>query len=71
MNTLQYLGILEVDPDRGVIYFHSTESRVIAKIQTPTLLQIRNLPTPIPSGRALDVIHMHGADWGPNEEEPE
>ena len=39
----QIPGILEVDRDRGVIYFHRTDER-----GAPTLLRICRLPNPIP-----------------------
>jgi hypothetical protein len=37
----KYMGQLEVDEERGVIYFHSNEGL--------TLLRIQRLPTPIPA----------------------
>ena len=53
-------GQLEIDPDRGVIYFHADEGF--------TSLRISQLPTPVPEPgmytRMLDISHMHGCDWG-------
>lgn len=50
-------GTLEIDHERGVIYFHSNKGE--------TLLRICRLPKPIPQhDEMLDVTHMHGANWG-------
>lgn len=56
-------GQLEIQHERGVIYFHCDESE-INKLNTVTAFRICRLP-PIPSvkGRLLDVTHMHGCDW--------
>lgn len=51
-------GQLEIDPARGVIYFHSA-------VTGTTVLRICNLPKPIPLGLMLDVTHMHGCGWSP------
>lgn len=51
-------GQLEIDSDRGVIYFHSKEGY--------TALRICSLPKPIPIPKVstmLDVTHMFGASW--------
>ena len=60
MATAEFEGTLEIDEDRGVIYFHVKQGR--------TLLRISSLPTPIPNPdayeRRLDVTHMVGCDWG-------
>jgi hypothetical protein len=58
MVTRTYRGLLEIDPERGVIYFHD-ESKGI------TLLRICSLPKPIPIPEiyTLDVTHMVGANW--------
>lgn len=51
-------GVLEVDHDRGVIYFHSAETGW-------TVLRICRLPKPVPPvSEMLDVTHMTGASWG-------
>lgn len=63
-------GELEIDQERGVIYFHSHMTGV-------TVLRICRLPSPIPdprwiikngsvkqTGKMLDITHMYGADWG-------
>ncbi len=68
--TIQIDGQLEIDQERGVIYFHSA-------ITGTTLLRICSLPKPIPDprwiiedgevqkiGHMLDITHMYGADWG-------
>jgi len=68
---LTFDGQLEIDQDRGVIYFHSNEG--------VTLLRICSLPKPIPHPLKwkfgdtprtlndylpLDITHMHGTSWG-------
>jgi len=53
--TTRIKGEMEIDHERGVIYFHSNTGE--------TLLRICRLPTPIPSGTMLDVIHLHGQNW--------
>lgn len=64
MATTQTLeGILEIDGDRGVIYFHANPGQGVV----PTPLRICSLPKPIPlvtEMRALDVTLGYGADWG-------
>jgi hypothetical protein len=56
--TIQIEGILEIDQDRGVIYFHSNG-------HTP--LRIGFLPKPIPDplnfGMGLDIMYMKGCNW--------
>lgn len=56
MMSTEIEGILEVDHDRGVIYFHSKSSGT-------TVLRIRSLPKPIPHNAQLDITHMVGANW--------
>lgn len=53
-------GQLQIDHERGVIYFHSATTGW-------TVLRICSLPTPIPdvTERQLDITHMYGVDWGP------
>ena len=55
-------GQLEIDHERGVIWFNSEQGACV--------LRICRLPRPIPTiesvnitGRMLDVTHMHGCDW--------
>jgi hypothetical protein len=58
--TIQIEGILEIDQNRGVIYFHS-------KLTGHTPLRICNLPKPIPDpseyGKNLDITHKIGCNW--------
>jgi hypothetical protein len=58
--TIQINGILEIDQERGVIYFHSS-----ATGHTP--LRICNLPKSIPNpteyGKMLDITHFQGCNW--------
>ena len=58
-------GTLEVDHDRGVIYFHIDTMEEMQERGTVTCLRICGLPTPIPRlrDRMLDITHMHGCDW--------
>lgn len=53
-------GQLEVDNNRGVIYFHASDGH--------TLLRICSLPHPIPDilrglDSWLDITHMQGCSW--------
>lgn len=59
-------GQLEIDHDRGVIYFHLTDEAEVKERQVVTALRIYQLPRPIPEiqGRMLDITHMYGCDWG-------
>lgn len=52
-------GQLEIDAERGVIYFHAIEGELAGA----SVLRISQLPAPIPIDRQLDITHMHGADW--------
>lgn len=58
-------GTLEIDHDRGVIYFHISDKNLILKYNTVTALRICRLPKPIPAidQRMLDITHMIGCDW--------
>lgn len=55
--TKQFQGVLEVDTDRGVIYFHHETGT--------TLLRLSSLPTPIPVNTTtlLDITHNVGVSW--------
>ena len=62
--TTKIQGELEIDVDRGVIYFHADDDTVdYMKWGGVTLLRICNLPTPIPE-ECLDVTHLQGQSWG-------
>src|SRR4051812_27255522 len=63
MATIQVTGVLEIDPERGVIYFHASEGEVANRFGGQTLLRICRLPVPIPE-RQLDITHMVGVNWG-------
>jgi len=61
-------GQLEIDHDRGVIYFHIGNSVQSAERCVVTALRVCSLPTPIPEihkGRSLDITYMYGCDWEP------
>jgi hypothetical protein len=62
--TVEMNGKLEIDAERGVIYFHATDPKVVEKLGFVTVLRICRLPTPIPTDKFLDITHMHGTDWG-------
>jgi len=52
-------GVLEVDEERGVIYFHSKKGY--------TLLRLSSLPKPIPEiedspAYQYNLVHMEGVD---------
>lgn len=52
-------GRLEIDHDRGVVYFQDSASK-------QCVLLISNLPTPIPAllgNRMLEIRHLIGQDW--------
>lgn len=53
-------GVLEIDAERGVIYFHANDTGHSA-------LRICRLPKPIPNPMeccfGLDIVHMHGCNW--------
>lgn len=61
INPIHIEGFLEIDSNRGVIYFHSKTGQ--------TLLRICSLPTPIPlpvgepSEVMLDITHGYGVSW--------
>jgi hypothetical protein len=57
-------GELEIDEERGVIYFHANKGQS----RLPTPLRICRLPKPIPNVKSdefegLDITHMHGVNW--------
>lgn len=58
--TIQIKGVLEIDQERGVIYFHANETG-------HTALRICRLPVPIPDpsnfGEGIDITHMRGQSW--------
>lgn len=47
-------GELEIDTDRGVIYFHTSNKKMVKKFGGVTLLRICGLPRPIPE-KELDI----------------
>ena len=55
-------GQLEIDSDRGVIYFHASNPKIVKKYMGATIVRICQLPTPIPEG-FLDITHLYGANW--------
>ena len=69
--SIKYKGELEVDFERGVIYFHASNHRVQQQYGSITVLRICKLPKPIPTDRQLDITHMTGASWGRNDEDAE
>lgn len=67
--TTKLRGELEIDHERGVIYFHLTNEEDIQRLKQLTVLRICQLPL-IPSldeGRLLDIMHMYGTSWSVSE----
>jgi hypothetical protein len=56
--TKSYRGELEIDHERGVIYFHLGDTGI-------SLLRICQLPTPIPKNEMLDIALGVGTSWAP------
>ena len=54
-------GELEIDSDRGVIYFHAAEGKFLGT----TVLRICSLPKPIPADKELDITFGFGCSWAP------
>lgn len=48
-------GELEIDHERGVIYFHTTDEKYVMAAGIVTPLRICHLPRPIPKERFLDI----------------
>ncbi len=63
MSSKHIPGELEIDTDRGVIYFHTTSEVIAVQMGTATPLRICRLPKPIPVDRQLDITHMTGCSW--------
>ena len=61
--TTRIQGELEIDNDRGVIYFHS-------QLMGVTIMRICRLPTPIPfklhKPCLIDITHMVGSSYTTN-----
>ena len=58
-------GYLEIDSDRGVIYFHTDDKEVAERVGGITVLRICRLPTPVPLDKMLDVTLSKdvGVSW--------
>jgi hypothetical protein len=56
-------GQLEIDHNRGVVYFHANDPKIIDTFGTATPLRICRLPIPIPPNCSLDITHMTGCNW--------
>ena len=64
MSSIKIKGELEIDSERGVIYFHTSDLEVLEKNQgQSTILRICHLPKPIPTSMMLDITHMMGCNW--------
>ena len=59
-------GQLEIDHDRGVVYFHTTDVEWVEAHGMVTILRICQLPTPIPNDKSIDITHMHGVNYSTN-----
>jgi len=64
MTTRIIKGELEIDSERGVIYFHTNDEAEVDRCNTVTILRICRLPTPVPSHQQLDITFGHGINWG-------
>jgi hypothetical protein len=61
-----FTGQLQIDENRGVIYFHLTDPKEIEYLGMVTILRICNLPKPIPVPQNKDDwTQLHGA-WDIN-----
>ena len=54
-------ALIEIDHKRGVIYVHSNSTG-------KTILRICNLPEIPKTDELLDITHLRGCNWKPNEE---
>jgi hypothetical protein len=59
MSTISIKGELEIDSERGVIYFHALEGQFAGA----TVLRICSLPKPIPTDEQLDITYGYGVTW--------
>lgn len=53
--TTEYTGTLEIDHERGVIYFHTNDPEVVEQYRAQTILRIHGIETPIPNDRQIDL----------------
>jgi hypothetical protein len=61
---LSISGHLEIDQERGVIYFHAMDPDQTEYLGS--ILRICSLPVPIPDpldGKNLDITHLVGCNW--------
>ena len=63
MSTTTIQGQLEIDHDRGVVYFHGLNDQCLRRYKTVTILRICQLPKPIPKNTPIDLTHMHGVSY--------
>ncbi len=59
VETTKIAGQLEIDHERGVIYFHCNDSQIADEFGSVTILRICRLPAPVPR-RAIDITHLQG-----------
>lgn len=53
-------GELEIDRERGVIYFHTSDAKTAKQYGGITILRICNLPKTLRSNQMLDITNMIG-----------
>jgi hypothetical protein len=53
--TTKISGQLEIDHQRGVVYFHADNEEAVRQYQTQTILRIK-CPRPIPNDRQIDLV---------------
>ena len=56
-------GTLEIDSERGVIYFHTVEEDAARMYGGPTIMRVCGLPKPIPV-QMLDITWPRNVNWG-------
>jgi hypothetical protein len=54
MATIRIPGELEIDAERGVIYFHTSSKKFVELIGSVTVLRICGIPKPVVPG-AIDI----------------
>lgn len=63
-------GQLQIDNERGVIWFHCNDPEIAEKYGSVSILRICSLPKPIPE-TALDITFGYGVSWSPPKKDQE
>lgn len=48
-------GQLEINHDAGIIYFHTSDLKIVQKYDNVTILRLSNCPKPIPENTQIDL----------------